>query len=806
MTVRSRALPRCVAAVACALFLLPAIVGVALAADPIQLQVRPLVAGRFEDGGWLGLTVSLTNDGPPVNGRLEASGQDGPVRRAVELPAGARKQVTMFLRPGAFTRQVEVHFQTDAGTSLATGSAEVKVLERSGANVALVGDAQGNLRAQVTTRGDGLPEPVGLAVADLPERPEPLAGLETIVWAGDSSTLTEAQRRALERWIAAGGDLIVIGGPDWQARSAAFADLLPVTGLSSADNVPFDALATWSGSGLPADATLGTAAAGTVRSDAFALAPEDHPLLTTRSSGAGRVTFIGVDLATRPFRDWPGAAPFWSRLLPDDRLQQQFAGPGSVPQQQIDALMSQALANLPSLQVPPAELLLLVIGAYIVLIGPASYFVLRRWDRRELAWVTAPALVVAFSAGSYGIGSSLKGSDIIINEVSVVRTTSGASAASVSTYAGVFSPSRSTYDLTVRGDALISSLANFFDGNGQPVEHATEQGDPSHLRGLSVSVFGLQGIRAETTIAYRPSLDVSWHHEGRQITGRVTNVSEQPLTDVAVIAAGGGTKVGDLAPGASHEFKLSISPFDGSQASDRVYGFQGGEFTGTDRQLQIQTRRQVIDTLVGPGAGFGKLGEQPGAADAAGPFVIGWRDAASPVSVEIDGQKVQRFSQAVEVVAGTPTLGPGKIELTPSELHVSVVATDGDVINQDFGTLLGNGMVEFRISLPLQAVGLHPSSAAILTAGDPGSVMFNQFNASNPLPPGYHVSAYNVANDAWVELGNPNALSRFELPQPSEFIGPGDSIRVRIVGDSVPADQGQTPVFATASLSGVLVR
>jgi hypothetical protein len=786
--------------------LLPAIAGVALAADPITLQVRPLVAGRFEDGGWLGVTVSLTNNGSPVNGRIEATGQDGPVRRAVELPAGAHKQVTLLLRPSAFTRQVEVRFQTDSGTSLATGAADVKVLERSGANVALFGDAQGNLRAQLGSRGDGLPEPIGLAAADLPERPEPLAGLETIVWAGDSSTLTEAQRRALERWIAAGGDLIVIGGADWQARTAAFDDLLPVTDLASLDDAPFAGLATWSGSDLPAAAMHGTIAVGTLRPDAFALTREQDALLSTRSSGAGSVTFVGADLATGPFRDWPGATSFWSRLLPDDRLQQQFAGPGSVPQQQIDAQMSQALANLPALQVPPAELLLLVIGAYIVLIGPASYFVLRRWDRRELAWVTAPALVIAFSAGSYGIGASMKGSDIIVNEVSVVRTTSGASAASVSTYAGVFSPSRSTYDLTVRGDALISSLASVFDGSGQPVQRATEQGDPAHLRGLSVSVFGLQGIRADTMIAYRPALDVTWHDEGRQLTGRVTNVSDEPLTDVAVIAAGGGTKIGDLAAGASHEFTLSISPFDGSQASDRVYGFQGGELTGTDRQLQIQTRRQVIDSLVGVGAGFGKLGELPGAEAAAGPYVIGWHDDASPVSVEIDGQKVQRFSQAVEVVAGTPTLGPGKVELGPPDLHVSVVATDGDVINQDFATLLGNGMVEFRIALPLQAVGLHPSSAAILTAGDPGSLMFNQFNASNPLPPGYHVSAWNAADGAWVELGSPNTLSRFELPNPSDFIGPGDSLRVRIVGDSVPAEQGQTPVFASASLSGVLDR
>ena len=63
--------------------------------------------------------------------------------------------------------------------------------------------------------------------------------------------------------------------------------------------------------------------------------------------------------------------------------------------------MSGALSTLPALDVPPAELLLVVIVAYILLIGPISYFVLRRIDRRELAWVTAPILVVVFTACSY---------------------------------------------------------------------------------------------------------------------------------------------------------------------------------------------------------------------------------------------------------------------------------------------------------------------------------------------------------------------------------------------------------------------
>ena len=136
---------------------------------------------------------------------------------------------------------------------------------------------------------------------------------------------------------------------------------------------------------------------------------------------------------------------------------EQFFGGFPVAEEAANA-MGSALGNLPSLEVPPAELLLVVIVGYILLIGPISYLVLRRLDRRELAWVTAPLLVVLFTACSFGIGTSLKGSAVVVNQISLIRTSSAGGSATVESYAGIFSPDRSTYDLTVEADALMSRL------------------------------------------------------------------------------------------------------------------------------------------------------------------------------------------------------------------------------------------------------------------------------------------------------------------------------------------------------------
>jgi len=218
MTHRPGRLARLAAAAFLAALTLPGVAGPAGAASatPITLEARALVGGRFMTNGWIAISVTLSNYGPPTTGYVAVDGEDGTVRRFVELPAGAHKQVAIYVRPAAFVRTVVLRFETPNGASLATASSDVRVLERTSAHVAIVGDGGGNLRPQLVARGAGFPEPIPLAPADLPERPEPLRGIGTMVWAADSSALTELQRRSLERWVAGGGQLVVLGGPDWQ--------------------------------------------------------------------------------------------------------------------------------------------------------------------------------------------------------------------------------------------------------------------------------------------------------------------------------------------------------------------------------------------------------------------------------------------------------------------------------------------------------------------------------------------------------------------------------------------------------------
>jgi hypothetical protein len=777
------------------------------AASSVDIEVRALAGGRYAVGGWMAIAVTLVNDGEPTQGDLAAETEEGAVQRFVEMPAGARKVVMLYVKPEAFQRRITVQYREPNGTVEA--SVEVRVLEQSSNQFAIVGDGAGTLRPQLTAADDlGLPAPLALTVADIPERSEPLDGLSAIVWADDSSALSEAQRRAMERWVASGGQLVIVGGPDWQARTGGFADLLPLDGLVARDAVPHAALAAWSGAAAPATeaATIST---GALRDDARVLirADDDTILASMRSVGAGRVILLGSDLATDAYRGWEGSPRLWARLLPSGAMLEQFFGGFPVAEEAANA-MGTALGNLPSLQVPPAELLLVVIVGYILLIGPISYLVLRRLDRRELAWVTAPVLVVLFTACSFGIGTSLKGSAVVVNQISLIRTSSAGGSATVESYTGVFSPDRSSYDLSVEADALISRLNQTqFDGRprASSPDVVIEQGDPAHLRGLAIGVFGFEAVRADAIVDYAPALSVAWRSEDGETIGTITNNSEATITDVAYVSSssGGDMIASELAPGEEVEFNIPTANAQGSSASDQVYGFAGFN-DQSEEQRRILMRRQVIDSLVGFGGWM--PGIELGMGASRGPYLIGWQDVPGPVPVLVDDVEAQRYEQAVEVLSVRPSLGPGEVEIKPAQMAVGILSTEGDASNAGPGmVVLGDGSVTYSIALPLEATDMTVSELSLLVGPDPSMVISDPGGFGGGFwPPGITLEVRNPVTGEWALVGDISERSRFEIDDPSTAISATGRIEVRVTGTEVNPNFGQASVFVSAEATGVI--
>jgi hypothetical protein len=138
------------------------------------------------------------------------------------------------------------------------------------------------------------------------------------------------------------------------------------------------------------------------------------------------VRFVAINPKLDPYRRWVGEKELWADLL----LPAAEARPrnwnwvtmGRRNNSNSSRWGVQGLLyKLAEIAPPSPVYILLFLVAYVLCVGPISYFVLR-WKRRtDLAWVSIPAVVIGFTIFSFAIAQRSRGSTSILADVSLVE-------------------------------------------------------------------------------------------------------------------------------------------------------------------------------------------------------------------------------------------------------------------------------------------------------------------------------------------------------------------------------------------------
>ncbi len=292
-----------------------------------------------------------------------------------------------------------------------------------------------------------------LRAAELPIHFQDLQPLAMLVISDtDTSTLTAGQLRSLTGWVASGGHLLVTGGPDWQKTTSGLADLLPlqpthtltISGLAPLARLVGDA-AELSGDTLITSGIPGPGAQILASADG-------EPLLIQRPLGGGVVSFLAASPALSPLDRWD-AFPALILYLLDLQGTSSPGGWQNGFQSWPDA--NAALSIIPGLAFPSVILICGFLFLYTFAVGPANYFILRRWGRKEFAWVSIPSLVILFSGVAYLVGGQTRGASVILNRLAIVQAWPEADTGRTDFLQGVFSPARTTFDLVLDGELLV---------------------------------------------------------------------------------------------------------------------------------------------------------------------------------------------------------------------------------------------------------------------------------------------------------------------------------------------------------------
>lgn len=616
---------------------LPAAPSRAAAPGAVLIAAGAHFEGNYQPYNWLPVTVTLENAGGNVTGEVvvEVGGGQGraPARyfQRLELPTRSRKAVTLYAFVPDGVTSIGARFRSGKDVAEAP-PVSLRPLKQNQRLVGVIGDdarTSGEIARSLLASYGSSVEAVVASPDEVPANPYALGSFSTLL-VHDASTgrWSDEQRRALAGWVAQGGQLVVGGGPNWRKTAEGLGELPPVRANDTRTVVSLGGLGGLANTGRGPAGNF-VVSTGELVPGATRLAEQDgQALVAARPWGRGRVFSLAFDPAAGDFTGWNGAGAFWKRLALDTPLpapiQRPFtaaSNPSGYSSYAYGASsINQILRDLPSLALPPTWLLLLVMTAFIIIVGPVNYLVLRRLDRRELGWLTIPALTLVFAGAIYGFGAGAKGRAVTVNSVSVVRIAPDATLAEAQAFYGVFTPSRGVRQLGVGQGALVTGFSSGGIGDGDLGDDVRyEQGTGAAARDAYFSQWTLRQLAAQAAIDPAPlALRVEVRREGQKVVGQITNTTNRPVEDVTLVYEGAYQQLGALAAGASATVdwtpsRANTSPnaYGANLGSALYAGYSSGGYSGGAQQGTPRRRRQLLDALSGSVIAYGRGSAPP---------------------------------------------------------------------------------------------------------------------------------------------------------------------------------------------------
>lgn len=373
----------------------------ASAAATVELKVLPGMGGLYKVDQPLELTVAVENPGPALDGvirvRLDEERQDRPHETIrflmnVSVPSGSSGLYRLVI-PGDLAASMPIVELVSGDTVLAGVRVEGAAVGGGQVILTLSEDIAGSgLQEWLSKNSDTQTSLKYLSPGELPGEALPLSLADVIMIDElNSSSLTGEQAGAIKEWLFTGGTLVLFGGAG-SGAGGLFSELTPV--LATGTTIVEGNLG-----GLRSGGPLRVASGELVAGRALAM-DSGQTVLARRELGRGVVFFCGA----AP-RDLGGEAlGVWSSIFGSP------TGYGSgfkqVRRGAVDGMLVSASSYITRMAGPNVLVLAGLWLVYLMAVGPLLYLLLRRADRRDLAWALVPAGALTAALGFYFMAPS----------------------------------------------------------------------------------------------------------------------------------------------------------------------------------------------------------------------------------------------------------------------------------------------------------------------------------------------------------------------------------------------------------------
>jgi hypothetical protein len=756
----------------------------------LTMEVTSATDGYFKYGEWLPLWIQLENNGSDVDVevqvRVPTTQGTSVFATPASLASGARKRVPLYVLPNNYSHELEV-LAVNGSDVLASQKIPVAGLANVTFMFGLIVPEHGALSLIKGVVLPGRNRSIALAnltLRNLPDRAEGLGSFDALIINDvDTSALDNDQRAALTQWVRQGGRLLLGGGPGALRTATGLPqELLAMAPKDLMEVTDVQALAEFSETEPIQNPGPFTLATGDPLGSKAIVMAGNQPLLLEKSVGAGTAYFVTLDLSTAPFNGWPGTTSFWAKLIGPGATYPDWLPPDMSARQMTSNQMNYALSNLPALDLPSIRGLTILLGFYVIMVGPVNYAVLRWRKRLHWAWLTIPVLTITFSAGAFSLGYLLRGNDIILNKIVIANSHLGGGA-TLRTYFGLFSPAQQSYLVELNSSGLISPIRPDYDPWGARAyqggaETVFVQGEPTLVRGLSVDQWSMQAFMSEGTWEDFGEIIADLQYSNNFITGSLRNNSKISLTDIGLVFGSSIQRIPRLSPGEEAQVSLEMpnltKPNFGAPLSYRLFEeeFSQPMPTGISRELQL--KQNLIDNLFSYGfnvSSSAMVGPKGGSSDVTQILMLGWFNDAPP-NLTVSGRSIaQQTTGLFSMTLSYSFPDSGHLALPPGLIPSAIVEMpiEGGSCGYPGTPAIylgrGAGVVEFYLPEAFQGVTLDKLVVQLGT------------EAGWERAP--NTAVYNWDHAAYEELESPNTGPNY-LDNIQGLVSDHQVVRVRI--------------------------
>jgi hypothetical protein len=576
------------------------------AKPPKIVGVRVGIGDRYKAGLWTQVEVTLQGGSETLTGELsvivpDGDGVPGRATKPCLVPAGRETTVRLITRFGRVNSDLKAVFSVGGRVvanrtfDTALKADEEHFLEgiESQKLIAVVGAS--SLDVESAGKPSGLDReywPAAARVDDIEQLPTHWCGYEGV----DAVILctsrpevyhklaaNNARVEALDQWVRMGGRLVLCVGSQGNeilAEGSPLRQFAPGRFEKMVSLGQTGAIETYCGSRVSLSQAVGGKAVMQVSrlADVQGVVEADErgiPLVIRTARGFGQVIFVATDLDRSPLSNWSDRPLLLARLLdmPTGRGEEtrenaamMHYGYGDMAGQ-----MRSGLDRFTGVQLVPFWLVASLIVGYILLIGPADYFFLRKVvGRMEWTWVTFPLVVGLVCIAAYFLAYKLKGNQLRVNQIDLVDVDAASGRMRGATWLNVFSPRMETFDFTVEprgpdGKALPDSRVWMgwlgLPGSGLGGMNPRANGpllwtnqfryasNLDALSGVPIQVWSTKSLTArwEAPSTAHPSAELT--EADHVLSGSITNTLPFPLRDCVLAYGGSIYELHDLAPG-----------------------------------------------------------------------------------------------------------------------------------------------------------------------------------------------------------------------------------------------------------------